>query len=155
MKDESQQKQSLRELMPELSDEEFPEAERRLKNYMATVSHIYDRVVNEVNGLSKEDPQLTMRVFEILIALGVDISNPTKRTREENIVELMNKPALALRVANTQEKRELVSAMLMNMTLKDKKLNCTVAPPFDKWQKQEEQPKSDKIKPERIEGVEG
>ena len=143
MKDDQQQKESLRELLPELSDEEFPEAERRLKNYMTTVSHIYDRVCNEVNGLGKEDPPLMMRIFEVLITLGIDIGNPTKRTREENIIELMNKPALALRVANTQEKRELVSAMLTNMTLKDKKLNCTVAPPFDKWQKPAESTKTE------------
>ena len=143
MKDEQQQTQSLRELLPELSDEEFPEAERSLKNYMTTVSHIYDRIWEEVNGLRKEDPQLMMRIFQLLIAMGIDIDNPTKRTREENIVELMNKPALALRMANTQEKRELVSAMLTNMTLGDKKLNCTVAPPFDKWQKPAEPTKAE------------
>ena len=136
MKDQPQQK-TLRELMPELSDDEFPEAERRLKNYMTTVSHIYDRVYKETHNMIDGDPQSIQKMFEVLIALGYDISKPAQKSREENIVDLMGMPALALRLANTEEKRGLVSAMLMNMTLKDRELDCTVAPPFDKWQKQE------------------
>ncbi len=137
MENKTLEKQSLRELLPDLSDDEFPEAERRLKNYMTTISHIYDRVFKETQNLVDGDSQLLLNKFEVLIALGYDITKPPQKSREENIVDLMGMPALALRLANTQEKRELVSVMLMNMTLKDKKLNCTVAPPFDKWQKQE------------------
>ena len=121
--------------MPDLSDEEFPDAERRLKNYMTTVAHIYDRICTEVHARNNQDPQSLVKTFEVLIAFGVDLGKPTEKSREENILELMDRPALALRLANTEEKRGIVSAMMMNMTLKDKKLSATIAPPFDRWQK--------------------
>ncbi len=139
MKDQPPQK-SLRELMPDMSDREFFEAELRLKNYMTTVSHIYDRVYKETRSLAEGNPELLVKKFEVLIALGYDITKPPQpeKSREEHIVDLMGMPAVALRLANTEEKRGLVTAMLMDMTLKDRKLSCKVAPPFDKWQKQDE-----------------
>ena len=123
--------------MPDISDEEFSEAKWNLKNYMTTIAQIYDRIYKEVRIRNEQDPQELLKTLAIFIAYGIDLSKPPERSREENILELMDRPALALRLANVEEKRGIVSSMLKDMTLKDKKLNATVAPPFDKWQKPE------------------